>query len=348
MLELPAGAGNRSMTVSADPSVSAVRVNEGLWRQDAQNTEGRRMGKRKWSEKDVPDQSGRVAVVTGSNTGLGFDTARVLAERGAEVVLAVRNVDKGNAACERIRQSIPQAHVIVQKLDLGSLESVRTAAAELRAAYPRIDLLINNAAVAFPPRTITPDGFELQFATNHLGHFALSGLLLENMLDVDGARVVVVASLDHKLGGAIHFHDLHWERRYNSALAYAQSKLANLMFCYEFHRRLEKSGAPLVTVTAHPGYTKSDLFRNMGGPIRAMQKFGDRFIGQDPAKGALPQLYAATMPDVRGGQYWGPDGFFEMAGYPTLVRSSKKSYDQGVQERLWMVSEELTGVTYPV
>ena len=302
----------------------------------------------KWSEHDVPDQSGRVVVVTGSNTGLGFDTARIFAERGAQVILAVRNVDKGEAACEAIRLSVPDADVSTQRLDLVSLESVRTASAELRATHPRIELLINNAAVAFPPKTTTPDGFELQFGTNHLGHFALTGLLLENMLDVDGARVVVVASLDHKLGGAIHFDDLQWDRRYNSALAYAQSKLANLMFCYAFHRRLVNAGAPLLTVTAHPGYTKSDLFRNMGKPIRVMQKFGDRFIGQDPAKGALPQLYAATMPDVQGGQYWGPDGFLEMAGYPTLVRSNRKSYDQQAQERLWTVSEELTGVTYPV
>jgi NAD(P)-dependent dehydrogenase (short-subunit alcohol dehydrogenase family) len=306
------------------------------------------MKKHKWSENDVPDQSGRVVVVTGSNTGLGLDTARVLAERGAQVVLAVRNVDKGEAACEKIRQSVPDAEVSTQRLDLGSLDSVRTASAELRAAHPRIDLLINNAAVAFPPKTTTPDGFELQFGTNHLGHFALTGLLLENMLGVEGARVVVVASLDHKLGGAIHFDDLQWERRYSSALAYAQSKLANLMFCYEFHRRLVKSGAPLMTVAAHPGYSHSELFRNMWKPVQAMMKFADRFIGQDPAKGALPQLYAATMPDVQGGQYWGPDGFLEMAGYPTLVRSSKKSYDQQVQERLWTVSEELTGVTYPV
>jgi NAD(P)-dependent dehydrogenase (short-subunit alcohol dehydrogenase family) len=304
--------------------------------------------KHQWSENDVPDQSGRVVVVTGSNTGLGLDTARVLAGRGAQVVLAVRNVDKGEAACQRIRQSVPDAEVSTQRLDLGSLESVRTAAAELQAAHPRIDMLINNAAVAFPPKTTTPDGFELQFATNHLGHFALTGLLLENMLSVDGARVVVVASLDHKLGGAIHFDDLQWDRRYSSALAYAQSKLANLMFCYELHRRLVTSGAPLMAVTAHPGYTKSDLFRNMGKPVQAMMKFSDHFIGQDPAKGALPQLYAATMPDVQGGQYWGPDGFLEMAGYPTLVRSSKKSYDQQVQQRLWTVSEELTGVTYPI
>ena len=202
--------------------------------------------------------------------------------------------------------------------------------------------------MAFPPKTTTPDGFELQFATNHLGHFVLTGLLLENMLDVDGARVVVVASLDHKLGGAIHFDDLQWERRYSSALAYAQSKLANLMFCYELHRRLSRAGAPLIAVTAHPGYTKSDLFRNMWKPIQALMKVSDLFIGQDPANGALPQLYAATMPDVRGGQYWGPDGFLEMAGRPTLVRSSKKSYDQPTQQRLWTVSEELTGVAYPI
>ena len=306
------------------------------------------MKKHKWGESDVPDQSGRVAIVTGSNTGLGMDTARVLAARGAQVVLAVRNVDKGMVAADKIRLSVPHAQIAVQELDLGSLAAVRAASAELRAAYPRIDLLINNAAVAFPPKTTTPDGFELQFATNHLGHFVLTGLLLENMLDVDGARVVVVASLDHKLGGAIHFDDLQWERRYSSALAYAQSKLANLMFCYELHRRLSSAGAPLIAVTAHPGYTKSDLFRNMWKPIQALMKVSDLFIGQDPANGALPQLYAATMPDVRGGQYWGPDGFLEMAGRPTLVRSSKKSYDQPTQQRLWTVSEELTGVAYPI
>ena len=306
------------------------------------------MKKHKWGESDVPDQSGRVAIVTGSNTGLGMDTARVLAARGAQVVLAVRNVDKGMVAADKIRLSVPHAQIAVQELDLGSLAAVRAASAELRAAYPRIDLLINNAAVAFPPKTTTPDGFELQFATNHLGHFVLTGLLLENMLDVDGARVVVVASLEHKLGGAIHFDDLQWERRYSSALAYAQSKLANLMFCYELHRRLSRAGAPLIAVTAHPGYTKSDLFRNMWKPIQALMKVSDLFIGQDPANGALPQLYAATMPDVRGGQYWGPDGFLEMAGRPTLVRSSKKSYDQPTQQRLWTVSEELTGVAYPI
>ena len=166
------------------------------------------MKKHKWGESDVPDQSGRVAIVTGSNTGLGMDTARVLAARGAQVVLAVRTVDKGKVAADKIRLSVPRAQIAVQELDLGSLAAVRTASAELRAAYPRIDLLINNAAVAFPPKTTTLDGFELQFATNHLGHFALTGLLLENMLGVDGARVVVVASPDHKLGGAIHFDDL--------------------------------------------------------------------------------------------------------------------------------------------
>lgn len=304
--------------------------------------------KRKWTESDIPDQTGRVALVTGANTGLGYDTARALAERGASVVLAVRDVDKGEMARKRILEAEPDADLAVQALDLSSLQSVRAAAETLKKEHPRIDLLVNNAAVAFPPKTTTPDGFELQFATNHLGHFALTGLLLENMLGVDGARVVVVASLDHKLGGAIHFDDLQWKRRYSSALAYAQSKLANLMFCYELHRRLVKAGAPLMTVTAHPGYSKSELFRNMGKPVQTMMKFSDLFIGQDPAKGALPQLYAATMPDVRGGQYWGPDGFLEMAGHPTLVRSSRKSYDQQVQRRLWTVSEELTGVTYPI
>jgi NAD(P)-dependent dehydrogenase (short-subunit alcohol dehydrogenase family) len=302
----------------------------------------------KWTETHVPDQSGRVAVVTGANTGLGFDTARVLAQRGAAVVLAVRDIEKGNAARSRILHVAPGADVTVQPLDLSSLRSVRAAATDLLAAHPRIDLLINNAGVMIPPKGVTEDGFELQFGTNYLGHFALTGLLLDNMLPVAASRVVVVSSNAHKMGGAIHFDDLQWERRYHRGAAYAQSKLANMMFCYELQRRLAAADANTIAVAAHPGFTDSELTRHVWKPLAPLMKLGGPIVGQDPAKGALPQLLAATAPDVKGGQYWGPRGLFELRGYPTQVTSSPKSHDEVAQRRLWAIAEELTNVRFPI
>jgi NAD(P)-dependent dehydrogenase (short-subunit alcohol dehydrogenase family) len=306
------------------------------------------MSARKWTEADTPDQTGRVAIVTGANTGLGYDTARVLAQRGATVVLAVRNTHKGEVARDRIRDVAPGADVTVQRLDLGSLESVRAAAESLRGAYPRIDLLINNAGVMIPPKQVTPDGFELQFGTNYLGHFALTGLLLDNLTSVEGSRIVIVSSNAHKLGGAIHFDDLQWERRYNRGAAYAQSKLANLMFCYELQRRLAAARVPTIAVAAHPGYTDSELIRHVWKPVVPLMRWLGPVVGQDPAKGALPQLLAATDPRVRGGQYWGPRGLFELKGYPKLVKASARARDEAVQKRLWTVAEQLTGVTFSV
>lgn len=302
----------------------------------------------KWTEADVPDQTGRVAVVTGANTGLGFDTARVLAERGARVVLAVRDVNKGHAARSRILHTAPHARVSVQPLDLGSLRSVRAAATELSAAYPTLDILVNNAGVMIPPRSLTADGFEIQFGTNYLGHFALTGLLLPQMLQAHGSRVVVVSSNAHKMGGAIHFDDLQWERRYHRGAAYAQSKLANVMFSYDLQRRLAAAGAPTIALAAHPGFTDSELTRHVWKPVAPIMRFAGPFVGQHPAKGALPQLLAATAPHARGGQYWGPRGLFELRGYPTLVKSSAKSLDEVAQRRLWAIAEDLTGVHYPV
>lgn len=209
--------------------------------------------KSKWTEADVPDQSGRVAIVTGYNTGLGYETARVLAAKGAHVVVAVRNLDKGREAVDRIIAVAPKADLKLQQLDVGSLESVRTAADELRNAHPRIDLLINNAGVMYPPRQTTVDGFELQFGTNHLGAFALTGLLLDHLLPVDGSRVVAVASVAHRIQAAIHFDDLQWERSYNRVAAYGQSKLSNLLFTYELQRRLAAKSEPTIAVAAHPG-----------------------------------------------------------------------------------------------
>jgi len=296
----------------------------------------------KWTTARIPDQRGRVAVVTGANTGLGYETARALAERGASVVLAVRDVAKGQRAAARLT-----GDVSVQALDLTSLDSVRTAAAALRSRFERIDLLINNAGVMYTPKSVTRDGFEMQFGTNHLGHFALTGLLLEAMLPVPGSRVVTVSSTGHRIQAAIHFDDLQWERSYSRAGAYGQSKLANLMFTYELQRRLAAHGTT-VAAAAHPGVSSTELTRNTPAAVRVPLDRVAPLITQTPAMGALPTLRAATDPAVLGGQYYGPGGRFEVRGHPRLVTSSPESYDLAVQRRLWGVSEELTGVRFPV
>ena len=301
---------------------------------------------RKWTAADVPDQSGRVAIVTGANSGLGFDTAAVLAGKGAHVVLAVRNLDKGNQAADRIKTKSPDAVIAVQELDLTSLESVRKAADELRSTHPRIDLLINNAGVMYvPTRETTQDGFEMQFGTNHLGHFALTGQLLDNILPVEGSRVVTVSSFGHRILARIHFDDLQLERKYNRVEAYGQSKLANLLFTYELQRRFKLKGDPTVALAAHPGFADTELMRHLPGFI---PDFFWRPFAQPTDMGALPTLRAATDPGAQGGQYYGPDGIGEVQGSPKAVESSKQSHNEDLQRRLWMVSEELTGVTYPV
>ncbi|RFU82364.1 SDR family NAD(P)-dependent oxidoreductase [Streptomyces triticagri] len=294
-----------------------------------------------WTEQRIPDQHGRVAIVTGANTGLGFETARMLAERGAKVVLAVRDVDKGERAAARI-----SGDVTVQALDLASLDSIRSAAAELRASHPRIDLLINNAGVMHTPRRTTADGFELQFGTNHLGHFALTGLLLDRLLPVPGSRVVTVSSMGHRIRAAIHFDDLQWERSYSRIAAYGQAKLANLMFTYALQRRLAPNGTT-IAVAAHPGASNTDLLRNAPTVIRVPATRLAPLYTQKAEMGALPTLRAATDPAVTGGRYYGPGGRGEMRGHPKLVTSSADSHDRTAQERLWTVSEELTGVAFP-
>jgi NAD(P)-dependent dehydrogenase (short-subunit alcohol dehydrogenase family) len=301
-----------------------------------------------WTESNVPDQRGRVAVVTGANTGLGFDTARVLAERGATVVLAVRDTEKGKQAAQRISTAAPGADVTVAQLDLSSLASVRAAAAELRERYAGIDLLINNAGVMYTPRQKTADNFELQFGTNHLGHFALTGLLLDRITSVPGSRIVTVSSIGHRMRAKIHFDDLQWERSYDRLQAYGQSKLANLLFTYELQRRLAATAAPTLAVAAHPGFSTTELARNSPAALRWLVPVTAPLIAQSAAKGALPSLRAATDPDVLGGQYYGPGGPGELKGSPKLVTSSKQSHDADIQRRLWTVSEELTGVRFPV
>jgi NAD(P)-dependent dehydrogenase (short-subunit alcohol dehydrogenase family) len=300
----------------------------------------------KWTTDDIPDQTGRIAVITGANTGLGYETARALAEHGAHVVLAVRNLDKGKDAAARITAASPRADVALQELDLTSLDSIRAAARQLRSDHDRIDLLINNAGVMYTPKSTTKDGFELQFGTNHLGHFALTGLLLDRLLPVAGSRIVTVSSIGHRIRADIHFDDLQWEHSYNRVSAYGQAKLANLLFTYELQRRLAPHGTT-IAAAAHPGGSNTELMRNLP-PLVARVSAVIEPLFQDPAMGALPSLRAATDPAVVGGQYFGPDGFAQTRGYPKVVASSRKSHDVDRQRRLWAVSEELTGVVYPV
>jgi len=302
----------------------------------------------KWTAADIPDQSGRVAVVTGANTGLGYWTAEMLADKGAHVVLAVRNLDKGKDAVEAITAKSPKADVALQQLDLTSLDDIRKAAEELRAAHERIDLLINNAGVMYTDKATTKDGFELQFGTNHLGHFAFTGLLLDRLLPVQGSRVVTVSSVGHRIIAKIHFDDLQWERSYNRVAAYGQAKLANLMFTYELQRRLAAKGAPTVALAAHPGGSDTELTRNIPRLLKPVVDVVWSTFSQSAEMGALPTVRAATDPSAQGGQYYGPDGLGEQRGYPKVVKSSKQSHDEAIQRRLWAVSEELTGVTYPV
>ena len=300
------------------------------------------MSKHDWGAEQVPDQTGRVEIITGSNSGIGFETARVLAGKGATVIMACRNLDKANPKAEEIRAAHPGCDVEVMRLDLSNLDSVRQFAEEFRAKHSRLDLLVNNAGIMVPPYGKTAQGFETQFGVNHLGHFALTGLLLDLLLSTPGSRVVTVSSIAHYLG-KIDFSDLNWERGYKAQAAYGQSKLANLLFTYELQRRLAAAGKDTLAVAAHPGWTSTNLQEHAPSV-----KFMNRFFAQEPLMGALPTLYAATESDVKGGEYYGPSGFLEMNGPPKRVNSNKRSRDEKVAERLWNVSQDLTGVHVPI
>ncbi|WP_330232140.1 oxidoreductase [Nocardia sp. NBC_00508] len=294
---------------------------------------------RKWTEADIPDQRGRIAVVTGANTGLGFETARALAEHGATVVLACRNPDKAADAAHRITQHVPSASIETAKLDLASLTSVRAAAETIRGRYDRIDLLINNAGVTGRSGT-TEDGFEIQFGINHLGHFALTGLLLDRITASPAARIVTVSSIGHRFGRIDP-----GDPAAAIGNAYGKSKLANLLFTYELDRRLANTRA--TAVAAHPGGASTEVFRYSPAAFRLPNSAIARLFGRSPAMGALPTLRAATDPNATGSEYYGPAGLFEIQGYPTRVKSTSRSHDRQRQTRLWEVSEKLTGVCYP-
>lgn len=300
------------------------------------------MSKRNWSAAQLPDQTGRVAIVTGANSGIGFETARVLASKGATVIMACRNLEKANPKAEEIRAGHTTAKVEVMELDLADLDSVRSFAQAFRERFSRLDLLINNAGIMVPPYGKTAQGFETQFGVNHLGHFALTGALLDLILSTPGSRIVTVSSIAHYMG-KIDFTDLSSERGYKAQAAYGQSKLANLLFTYELQRRLEASGKDTIAVAAHPGWTETNLQEHAKGV-----KFLNRFFAQGPLMGALPTLYAATEDDVKGGDYYGPSGFLELNGPPKRVKSNKRSHDQNIAKRLWNVSEELTGVQFRI
>jgi NAD(P)-dependent dehydrogenase (short-subunit alcohol dehydrogenase family) len=300
----------------------------------------------KWTAEQMPDQAGRIAVVTGANSGLGLCAAQALAAAGADVVLACRNTEKGEAAAASIRAAVPAASAAVEALDLSSLASVRDFAERFSASHEGLDLLINNAGVMAPPRKETADGFELQLGTNHLGHFALTGLLLGKLEGREDARVVTVSSTAHKMG-SINFDDLQRQRRYFRWTAYGQSKLANVLFARELDRRLRGAGSTVKSLAAHPGYSATNL-QSAAPPLldRAVMAVTNRLLAQSAEMGALPELYAATRPNLDGGLFIGPDGFEEQRGHPKVVNPVKAGRDEAVAERLWTVSEELTGVSY--
>ncbi|WP_197518596.1 oxidoreductase [Mycobacterium sp. ACS1612] len=304
----------------------------------------------RWTDAAIPDQSGRIAVVTGSNTGLGYETAKALAGRSAHVVLAVRDVDKGRLAVRRISENNPRADLRVQRVDLADLNSVRAAAEELKKLYPQIHLLINNAGVCWTPYMTTADGYELQFGTNHLGHFALTGLLLAHLISVHGSRVVTVSSKSHTYLAPMHFDDPKWQfTRYNRFSAYGQSKLANLMFTYELNRRLAAAQSPTIAVAAHPGAAgNTDLGRFIPLVSTASAALGPYLFPKGAVFGARPTLRAATDPAVRGGEYYGPDGFAGLRGNTASIQSSGRSHCAEAQQWLWSVSSRLTGVVYPI
>ncbi len=299
------------------------------------------MSSEKWNDENILDQKGKVAIVTGSSSGIGYEAARVLANQQASVIIAVRNLEKGRAAAEKILGQNKEADVTVLELDLANLESVAKFAENFKKNYSRLDLLINNAGVMIPPYSKTADGFELQFGTNHLGHFALTAQLLEVLLNTKGARIVNVSSSAHK-AGKLDFDDLNWEKRsYSAWRAYGDSKIANLYFTFELDRKLKENNLDTLTTAAHPGWTSTELQRNMG-----VLEFLNGIFAQDISMGALPTLRAATEADLTGAEYFGPGGFMEIRGYPVRVKSNQLSKDEAIAKRLWKISEDLTGVKF--
>jgi NAD(P)-dependent dehydrogenase (short-subunit alcohol dehydrogenase family) len=305
-----------------------------------------------WTTANIPPQHGKLAYITGANSGIGFHTTLELARQGATVIMACRDLAKAESARQRILQRIPGAQLEIAQLDLASLASVRAAAQSFLAANRRLDLLINNAGImALPERRVSPDGFELQLATNHFGHFALTGLLLPSILAAPAARIITVSSIAHR-GATMDFANLDWEHGYKPWPAYRRTKLANLLFGFELHRRLTRAHAPATSIIVHPGVSNTNLFAagpgSGGGFLAKIIPPFVALIAQSDAQGALPTLYAATSPDAQPGHFYGPDGFRQMRGYPVEVRAEQQPYDESLAAQLWQVSEQRTSVHYPL
>jgi NAD(P)-dependent dehydrogenase (short-subunit alcohol dehydrogenase family) len=306
---------------------------------------------REWTRDHIPDLTGHHMLVTGANSGIGFEAARLLAERGAHVTLACRSVQRGQDALARLRAQVRNGHAELLELDLSDLADVRAATDRWRSDHDRLDVLVNNAGVMAPPLRRTSDGFELQFGVNHLGHFALTGALLDVLLATNRARVVTVSSGAHRMG-TVPFDDLNWmHRRYRPFQAYAQSKLANLLFTFELQRRSAAAGLALDALAAHPGYAATEL-QSRGPQMRGaalterLSGLANRVFAQDAAHGALPTVAAAALPDAQGADYWGPDGRLSMRGLPVRESVSSSATDLNAAAKLWDRSEQLTGVTF--
>ncbi|HEY1498152.1 MAG TPA: oxidoreductase [Acidobacteriaceae bacterium] len=305
----------------------------------------------RWTTANIPQQLGKLAYITGANSGIGFHTTLELARKGATVVMACRDLAKAESARQRILQQIPSAQLEIAPLDLASLASVRAAAQSFLATSRRLDLLINNAGImALPERRVSPDGFELQLATNHFGHFALTGLLLPSLTQPSaGTRIVTVSSIAHR-GATMDFANLDWEHSYKPWPAYRRTKLANLLFGFELHRRLTRAQSPATSLIVHPGVSNTNLFAagpgSGGGLLAKIIPPFIALVAQSDAQGALPTLYAASSPDAQAGRFYGPDGFRQMRGYPVEVRAEQQAYDESLAAQLWQVSERFTGVRY--
>lgn len=302
----------------------------------------------KWTVQNIPDLTGKVMIVTGANSGIGYDSALEFARKGAQVILASRNLQKAQAALDAIQKEIPNAKVEIIQLDLASQKSIHAFAEAFKAKYDRLDVLLNNAGIMMVPYGTTEDGFERQFGTNHLGHFALTGLLLDLLLATSNARVINVSSNGHRMGN-MDFDNLMYEggEDYSAMGSYARSKLANILFTHELQRRFDAAGSTAMALSAHPGGSNTNLGNHLSSNVLMRIAFTLMTpLMQSSAMGALPSIRAAVDPQANKGEYYGPNGFMETRGYPVVVKSNEASHNQADAKRLWEESEKLTGVTY--
>ncbi len=335
---------NRKVLVGG---IATILVGAGLYK-FMRGKQGANKADAVWTTADMPDLTGKVIIVTGANSGIGFEAAKEFARKGAQTILACRSLDKAQGALDRIRAEIPNAPVEIMQLDLASLASVHQFAEAFKAQYDRLDVLANNAGIMMTPYGTTEDGFERQFGTNHLGHFALTGLLIDLLLSTPGSRVVNVSSGGHRMG-KMDFSNLMYlgGKGYSPMRAYGRSKLANLLFTYELQRRYAAMGADAIAVAAHPGVSNTDLSRYLEDTwYLKFFRFLEPLVTQSAAMGALPTIRAAVDPSAKGGDYYGPDGLMEQRGYPVLVQSNDASHNVADARQLWQVSEELTGVYF--